>query len=448
MGTPVDSAAFALRLYRRRAVVAFHGFARRDPMALLETRPGRVEPYRLYDRMRAVGPIIPTVLGNWAATGHRVCNQVLRDRRFGVQGLGATVGTSPTDLSFVDRDPPDHTRLRRLAAPDFSQRRVAGYRPRIEETAARLVDRAAGRGTFDLVSAIAAPLPITVIADLLGVAGVDEAAFARYGLAIGGALDGVRSVRQGRRLVAARAEVDAIFTELVARRRREPGDDLVSRLVAAEGREITSAELLAMCTLLLIAGFETTVNLIGNAVHALLGHPEQWALLREDPSLAAAVVEETLRYDAPVQRAARVAHEEVEIAGALVRPNDWVITLLGAANRDPEVYPHPDRFDITRGHGTDHLAFSSGIHYCLGASLARLEGEVALATIAERLDLVPAGPVSRRRSATIRGFLRLPVAVRPHRGRSASRPWIVGSARPWRKATDGEPGRSTRGTTR
>ncbi|WP_234358972.1 cytochrome P450 [Plantactinospora sp. BC1] len=444
----VDSATFALRLYRRRAEIAYHGFARRDPMALLETRPGRVEPYRLYDRMRAVGPIVPTCLGNWAATGHRVCNQVLRDRRFGVQGLGATVGTSPTDLSFVDRDPPEHTRLRRLAAPDFSQRRVAGYRPRIEETAARLVERAAGRGSFDLVTAIAAPLPITVIADLLGVTGVDEAAFARYGLAIGGALDGVRSVRQLRGLVAARAEVDAIFTGLVARRRREPGDDLVSRLVAAE-EEISSAELLAMCTLLLIAGFETTVNLIGNAVHALLDHPEQWALLRADPSLAAAVVEETLRYDAPVQRAARVAHEEIEVAGAVVRPNDWVITLLGAANRDPEVYPHPDRFDITRGQVTDHLAFSSGIHYCLGASLARLEGEVALATIAERLDLVPAGRVSRRRSATIRGFLRLPVAVRGRRARSASSPGSAGAAaRPERAATGGAAEGSTGGPTR
>jgi cytochrome P450 len=416
------AASFAAALYRQRAAIAVHGYVLRDPLALLSLGPGRADPYRVYERMRAGGPIVPTRLGNWATTGHGVTDQVLRDRRFGVRGTEAGIGSEAMDLSFLERDPPDHTRLRRLAAPAFGPRRMADYRPRVERVTADLVDRAAASGRFDLVSAIAAPLPIAVITDLLGIPEADAVAFARYGATIGGALDGVRSLRHARQLIAARSELDRILGDLLDLRRREPADDLVSRLLAAEGATITTDELLPMCTLLLIAGFETTVNLIGNAVHALLADPDQWAQLRDEPGLAAAAVEESLRHDPPVQRTARVAHEAVDVAGVRVRPDQWVVTLIGAANRDPAVYDDPDRFDLHRfapgrDHPADHLAFSGGIHYCVGQPLARLEGEVALATLAERLDLAPAGRPSRRSGTTIRGFLHLPVTARSGRRR-------------------------------
>jgi len=189
----------------------------------------------------------------------------------------------------------------------------------------------------------------------------------------------------------------------------------VSHLVAAEGDQVGAEELLPLCQLLLVAGFETTVNLVGNAVQALLADPEQWRLLRADPGLAAAAVEETLRYDPPVQRTARVAHEAVDVGGVAVRPGQWVVALIGAANRDPAAHPDPDRFDLRRTPTVEHLAFSAGIHYCVGAPLARLEGEVALATLAERLDLAPAGRVRRRPGTTIRGLQRLPVRTGPGR---------------------------------
>jgi P450-derived glycosyltransferase activator len=403
------AAAFAAALYRRRLDFAYHGYLRRDPMSLLHLRPGRDDPYAIYRGMPRFGP---TRQGNWATTSHRICNTVLRDRRFGVRSadaIGAAGEAEQYDMSFLDKDPPDHTRLRRLAQPAFSPKAMAGYRPRIERTVDELLDAAAPG--FDLVSAFAAPLPIAVITDLLGVPDADAARFARYGTVIAGALDGIHSLSHAARLRAADRELRSLFRDLFELRRTEPADDLVSRLVAVQGDRIAAHEMLPMCVLLLVAGFETTVNLIGNAVNALLAHPRQWAALCADPvTLAPAAIEETLRYDPPVQRTVRCALTDVELDGQLVRRGQFVVTLIGAANRDPEAYADPDVFDIQRRSPVDHLAFSSGIHYCVGAPLARLEATIALRRLAERMpDLRRAGPLRRRASGIVRGPIHFPV---------------------------------------
>jgi P450-derived glycosyltransferase activator len=404
--------SFAAGLYGNRVAYAYHGYLRRDPMSLLHLRPGRDNPYAIYRGMPGFGP---TRIGNWVTTSHHLCNAVLRDRRFGVRAadLTAARATDEFDMSFLDMDPPDHTRLRRLAQPAFSPKQMAGYRPRIERTVDELLDRVAGAPDFDLVSAYAAPLPIGVITDLLGVPDADADRFAQYGTVIAGALDGVRSLTHAARLQAANRELRALFESLFELRRREPADDVVSRIVAAEGDRIQPREMVPMCNLLLVAGFETTVNLVGNAVNALLDHPEQWEALCADPAaLAGAAVEETLRYDPPVQRTARCALEDVDLEGHPVRRGQYVITLIGAANRDPEAFPQPDVFDIHRVPTADHLAFSSGIHYCVGQPLARLEAEIALRRLAERMPrLRRAGPLRRRISSIVRGPIRLPVRV-------------------------------------
>jgi P450-derived glycosyltransferase activator len=405
---------FATGLYRRRFDFAFHGYLRRDPLSLLHLRAGRDDPYAIYERLRAQGTLVPNRLGHWVTTSHRLCNAVLRDRRFGVRSAELTVPDSPSDdfdMSFLDRDPPDHTRLRRLAQPSFSPRQMAGYRPRIERTVDDLLDAALAAGRFDLVSSLAAPLPIAVITDLMGVPDADAAQFAEVGTVIGGALDGIHSLAHAARLQAANDTLRGLFEGLFELRRREPADDMISRIVAAEGDQIQPREMLPMCNLLLVAGFETTVNLIGNAVNALLDHPEQWADLCADPAgLAGPAVEETLRYDPPVQRTARCALEPVELDGHPVAKGQFVVTLIGAANRDPAAFPEPGRFDIHRTQTADHLAFSSGIHYCVGQPLARLEATIAVQKLAERMPgLRRNGPVRRRTSTLIRGPIHLPV---------------------------------------
>jgi cytochrome P450 len=409
-----QAAGFAAQLYRQRAAQAFAGYVRRDPLSLLSLRGGRGDPYALYERMRPEGPLRPTRLGNLSTVSHPVCDAVLRSRKFGPTPAQAEPEQDfQFGLSFLTMNPPDHTRLRRLASPAFTPRAVADYEGQITAVVAGLLDRAAAGGPFDLVRQFAAPLPIAVISDLLGIPDPDADAFARCGAAIARGLDGVRSLRQAAELQACDAELQRMFTRLFELRRREPGDDLISRLLAAEGEQLRPGELVPMCVLLLVAGFETTVNLIGNAALALLAHPDQWAELCADPArLAPAAVEETLRYDAPVQLTSRVALEPAEVAGREVPAGQWIVTLIGAAGRDPEVFDRPDRFDLHRANADAHLAFSGGIHYCLGQPLARLEGTVALRMLAERMpDLARAGAVTRRPGTTIRGPLTLPVTA-------------------------------------
>jgi hypothetical protein len=398
--------AFASQLYRQKASVAYAGYVRRDRVAQLSLRPGRADPYPLYEKLRARGTLTRTARGEWATTSHRVCGAVLRDRRFGV---------APDDVldgSFLLMNPPDHTRLRRIAAPAFSPKAVATYAARIEQVTGLLLDEAMAQKEFDLVSALCAPLPIAVITALLGVPDSDAATFTRYGVLLGGALDGIRSLRHAAELQAANDELRQLFENLFALRRADPRDDVVSHIVAAEGDQIQPAEMLPMCFLLLIAGFETTVNLISNAVIALLSQPEQWKALCADPEgLAQRAVDETLRYNPPVHLTERVALEPAELEGRPIQPGQEIVLLLAAANRDPEVYDTPAAFDLGRENPIPHLAFSGGVHYCLGQPLATLEARIALRLIAERLPgLHQAGPVRRRNATIIRGPLSLPVA--------------------------------------
>ena len=404
------AARFAGSLYGDRAQVVVHG-ARGDAFAQLRGRPGRVDPYSVYDRIRGEGGWVTTRLGNLASVEHAACKAVLRSRRFGVQPEAHVPGPEDEfDLSFLERNPPDHTRLRRLASGAFSPRRVADYRRRVEKVVDGLLDDVGTGVEVDLVAAYAAPLPIAVITELLGIPDADAAAFTRYGSAIGGALGGIRSLRHARELARADAELDALFAALFERRRVEPRDDLISDLVAVEGDQIRPEELRPMCGLLLIAGFETTVNLIGNAVHTLLDHPEEWERLVDDPERSAAVVQETLRFEPPVHRTARISFDDTEVSGRKVAREQFVHVLLGGANRDPSVFARPDVFDPDRADVAEHLAFSSGIHHCLGRPLAELEATIALARLAERAPrLRRAGRMRLRPSTIIRGPQVLPV---------------------------------------
>ena len=404
-------ASFTAELYRAKVVLGYQGYRKGDELALLMLHPGRDNPYPIYERLRARGPLVRSRVGPWVATGHRACNAILRDRQFGVV-LDGQPAEGAGGLSFLEMNPPDHTRLRRLASPAFSPKRMVGYTALIEKTVQQLLDDLPADGDFDLVAKFAAPLPIAVISDLLGVPTTHADQFARWGATIGTALDGVKGVRHLRALLQANAGLERLFTELFDERRRDPREDVISNVVSAEGERITPAEMVPICVLLFIAGFETTVNLISNSVLALLAHRDQWSALHADPSLAAGAVEEVLRFDPPVQRTGRVALVDTELDGVELRRGEFVVTLTAAANRDPSVYDEPQRFDILRSPSVEHLAFSSGIHYCLGAPLARIEATIALAALAERLpSLRQAGRIVRRNASTIRGPLQLPVAA-------------------------------------
>lgn len=388
-----------------------------DPFAQLLVPPGRENPYPIFERMHATGPLIRSRLGFWVAPAHAVCDEILRDRRFGVRTSDGSYG-DPTasavdlQLSLLELDPPDHTRLRRLAAPAFRPRKLEEFRKPIEDAAHELLDTATARGEFDLITDFAMPLPIRVISRLLDLPPVGERRLAHHGAVLGGSLDGIRSGRHLRQMRESTAELDAVFADLIEQRRREPGTDIISDLVRAlDEDKLTSTELIHLATLLLVAGFETTVNLIGNGVLALLRHPQQWEWLCDDPGLADAVVDETLRWDPPVQSTLRIAHEPVRIAGQDLRPDTAVVCVLAAANRDPAVHPNPARFDITRPDRGDHLAFSSGMHYCLGAPLARMESAIAFRALASRMpDLRQAGRLARRPTTVLHGLASLPVS--------------------------------------
>lgn len=402
--------AFIKELYVNRFRISYYGYVQREPAALLNLEPGRQDPYPIYRRIREQGVLAPTPLGNFVTASHAAVDEVLRSRNFGV-------GQSDRDaqLSLLDLDPPDHTRLRRLVAPDFTSRRIPAFAPRIQAVVDDLIKAVPRDEPFDLVSSIGAPLPIAVITDLLGIPDANAEEFAMHGTRFGSALGGIQSLAHARELAATRARLAEIFREIFELRRLHPQDDLIGRIVAANESSpeaVRPEEMVPLCTLLLIAGFETTVNLIGNTVLALLSHPDQWRLFTEQPELAEKVVEEGLRYDAPVQRTGRVAMADTEVLGRPVAKGQFVLTALGGANRDPAVFDDPDRFDILRPNAADHRSFSGGIHYCVGAPLARLEAAIALRTIATEFGgLQLAGKRLRRPGGLIRGMQRFPVMV-------------------------------------
>ena len=344
-------------------------------------------PYPMYRSLQSRDPCHASLLSkSWVLTRHDDITTVLRDGRFMVdrRKLPGRIKESRSAPTMLDLDPPDHTRLRALVNKAFSQRSVEALRPRIEAITHRCLDAVANDGQMDIIETLAHPLPAIVIAELLGVPTKDHQQFKRW------ADEGMRAVGYAKPEDLGRAreaihQMSSYLAEIAEERRRDPQDDLLSALLEAEqeGDKLTSQEVLSSCSLLLTAGHANTTNFIGNALVALLQHPEQMEALRQDPSLITSAVEEALRYDSPTQGTARFVLEDVTIRGRTISAGQQVTLLLGAANRDPEEFDQPDSFDISRSNNP-HLTFGHGIHHCLGAPLARLEGQVALAAVIER----------------------------------------------------------------
>lgn len=392
-----------------------------DPVGLIESTAHTSDAGAVHDRIRRMGPLTRSRTGMYVASSHELCQQILRDPRVGVRRSDGR--ESPSDESrfdadnllldsFLSLDDPDHARLRRLAAPAFRPAVIRTYAPRIEAVAHRLLDRVEDAGRFDLIGDFAGPLPIEVISDLFGIPDVHRTRFAEIGNVVAQSLDGVTRYKQARELRDAQQELIDVFDALAAERRVRPGDDVISMLVsAASAGDMTGEDLHATCTLLLIAGFETTVNLIGNAVWAMLAAHEPWEQLVTDSTLADNAVEESLRLEPPVQLTSRITHEPITLCGTLIPADSTIVVDLAAANRDPAVFDDPSAFRVHRANAADHLAFSSGVHYCLGAGLARLEGSIALRTLSRRfprLRILQGG--RRRHGVTLRGFASLPVS--------------------------------------
>ena len=380
-------------------------------------------PYPFYQRMRESDPVHQSPLGLWVLTRYDDCVTSLRDPRFGRDGFEAILSaqygeeseTGRLPRSMLFRDPPDHTRLRSLVNRAFTPRVIEGMRGQIQAVVDRLLDQVERRGHMDVIADLAYPLPVTVICDMLGVPVGDHEQMRDWSSDIIRSLDaiGIPSddsvVERGR---VGRRGIADYFRALLPDRRRHPRADLLSSLIAVEeqGDRLTEGELLATCVLLFIAGHETTVNLIGNGLLALLRHPEELERLRSEPALIGSAVEELLRFDSPVQRTARITNAEVEVGGKTLPPGAFVVTAIGAANRDPRHFPDPDRLDIGRSENR-HIAFGFGIHFCLGAPLARVEGQLALRALMQRMPkLRLAGPdLEWRESSTLRGLKALPV---------------------------------------
>ena len=343
------------------------------------------DPYAVYRRIRDKDPGPPH------ETGRRLGPDPLRgrgrhaprprtirrneDRRFHDTGL----------TTLLDIDPPDHTRLRALVSRAFTPRSVRSWHGRVQAISDRLLDAVAGQDRFDLISALGYPLPVTVIAEMLGVPAEDMDRFEGWSNDIALIVEPILTPAQVEGVRRATEELFAYFETIVEARRREPRDDLVSALLAAEeeGDKLSREELLSTMLLILVAGNETTRNLIGNGMLALLRHPDQLQRLRDEPGLLEPAVDELLRYDSPVQLDGRVVCEDLEMGGKRLRAGAKVIAMIGAANRDPAAFANPDALDIGRKEKS-HLSFGRGIHYCLGASLAVLEARVAFRGLLDR----------------------------------------------------------------
>jgi cytochrome P450 len=312
-------------------------------------------------------------------------------------------------------DPPDHTRLRRLVTGAFTPRAIAGLEPWIRDVTVRLLTAADGAAGFDLIDALAFPLPIAVICHLLGVPAEDQARFRAWGHDVAATLDPQTAASAQAQTRAAEVALTGYLQDLVRERRADPDDSILSALIAAEeeGDRLSSGEVVSTALLLLIAGFETTVNLIGNGTVALLGAPDSWHRLGQDPALIPAAIEEMLRYDSPVQLTARTATEDAEVGGSVIAAGRPVIVFIGGANRDPRVFEQPDEFRIDRPDPGRHLSFSLGVHHCLGAALARLEGRIAIEELTRRYPALElAAPPARRSLLVLRGFESVPVRAR------------------------------------
>jgi len=402
-----------------------------DPQALLLQLldpANRADPYPVYAQFRDRGPLQLPRAHVAVFSAYRDCDEVLRHPSSSSDRMNSTIaqqqisaGVAPRPQfppGFLFLDPPDHTRLRKLAGKAFAPKVVNALQPEISALVDGLLDRIAERGRFDVIGDFAYPLPVQVICRLLGVPLEDEPQFSHASALLAQALDpfitftGAPSEGINERLQAG-LWLREYLHNLIEQRRSHPGDDLMSGLIAVEesGDQLTEPEIVSTCVLLLVAGHETTVNLIANAILALLRHPLQWAALGADAARAPAVIEETLRYDPPVQMVGRIAADDMTIAGVDVPAGDVMMLLLAAAQRDPAEFERPDDFDPGRG-TMRHLGFGRGLHYCLGAPLARLEAGLALPALATRfpgarLDSEP----QYKANVTLRGLSTLTVAV-------------------------------------
>nr|1EGY_A Chain A, CYTOCHROME P450ERYF [Saccharopolyspora erythraea]1EUP_A Chain A, CYTOCHROME P450ERYF [Saccharopolyspora erythraea]1JIN_A Chain A, Cytochrome P450 107a1 [Saccharopolyspora erythraea]1OXA_A Chain A, Cytochrome P450 Eryf [Saccharopolyspora erythraea] len=396
----------------------------------LESDSFHVDWYSTYAELRETAPVTPVrFLGQdaWLVTGYDEAKAALSDLRLSSDPKKKYPGVEvefPAYLGFPEdvrnyfatnmgtSDPPTHTRLRKLVSQEFTVRRVEAMRPRVEQITAELLDEVGDSGVVDIVDRFAHPLPIKVICELLGVDEAARGAFGRWSSEIL-VMDPERAEQRGQ---AAREVVNFIL-DLVERRRTEPGDDLLSALISVQDDDdgrLSADELTSIALVLLLAGFEASVSLIGIGTYLLLTHPDQLALVRADPSALPNAVEEILRYIAPPETTTRFAAEEVEIGGVAIPQYSTVLVANGAANRDPSQFPDPHRFDVTRD-TRGHLSFGQGIHFCMGRPLAKLEGEVALRALFGRFPALSLGidadDVVWRRSLLLRGIDHLPVRL-------------------------------------
>ncbi|GAB1510343.1 cytochrome P450 [Actinophytocola sp. KF-1] len=393
----------------------------------------KTDPYPTYARYRAADPVhwghtsLAGYAGAWYLFRHADAIAVLRDPRFGKERKTVTFAESTEDapavpeaartffdtsgLWIVHRDPPDHTRLRKLLQPYFTASAVAALRPRVAEIAHELLDGLAERGSADLIAELAYPLPVRVITEILGLPDEGSALLVECSRDWQ-AVDVLTSDETWRRAGASIDRAAGYLTGLVGERRRNPGEDVISAMIAGNDNGILDdEELVANIMFLFVAGagFQTTTGLIGSALHLLLTNPGQRALLTANWDLAPGAVQEALRYEPPVQATNRIAHEDVEVAGRHIAEGDSVLVMFAAANRDPEVFADPERFDITRPQRANH-SFGVGVHYCLGGPLAQLEGEVAVRAVFERFpDLTADGTPEWNPMVSLRVLRALPV---------------------------------------
>ncbi len=381
---------------------------------------GREDPYGHYERLREIGPVLQAGDGTLIVTRFAECQAVSRDHRLGKMPTEMLAGFGLADwaehpalygyfTSLLGINPPDHTRLRRLVSSSFTARRVRALRPATERMIDDLIDEMAAGPIADFVPGFAFPLPLNVIGELLGIPHADRSQFQHLVQDWSAVLDVITPEVLLKADPAAKAVRDYL-SDLAAERRRQPREDLISALVQHEesGDRLTEDELLTMAGLLFAAGFETTTNLLSNGLVALLEHPEQRPDLHADP---AAAVEELMRYDSPVQNIDRTALEPTTIAGVRFEPGRHIVAYTGAANRDPRRFTDPGRLDLRRADNAS-LSFGGGMHYCLGAPMARLEAQIGFPRLFERLPGLRLAPGARRRnSLTIRGYDHLPVAT-------------------------------------
>lgn len=392
---------------------------------VLLTDHGAAGPYRGYRRLRELAPRLRTAAGLLVLSGYRDCEAALRNRDLGKvnESLGFQLAAVPEDLrrralrrfrrTMLFRNPPDHTRLRRLVSSVFTPRHVDALRPAIAARIEALLDDLAGRDVADVIADLALPLPVGVIGDLLGIPDIDRSV-ASWVRELVAPLEPGADVAAVQAAVAAEDHLAGYFAELLAHKRRHPADDLLSRLATARGEDrLDDDECVGTAILLFAAGFETTTNLVGNGLAALLAAPHQLRRLRSRPELAERTVEELLRFDAPVQTDGRTALVDTRIGDLEVAQGQVVLLLLGAGNRDPDVFTGPDVLDVGRAQAAP-LSFGGGLHFCLGAPLARLEAVELFPRLLSRFPrLEAAGPPTWRPGLSFRGLARLPVRPGP-----------------------------------